>query len=122
MSSYETIRGRTMTLQTDNEVDYSGISISDDRPGSYRVVWSWNLNSATGGITGIGWPTAIREQVMTTISQISSGTATEDDVSSIVYYYTNELLQVSDPDTMYDFYEFRDEYNAGGANCVQFAY
>lgn len=122
MSSYETIRGRTMTLQTDNEVDYSGVSISDDRPGSYRVVWSWNLNSQTGGITGINWPNEIKDQVLVLISQISLGTAVEDDVSSIVYYYTNRLLQVSDPETMYDFYEFRDDYNAGGANCVQFAF
>ncbi len=121
MSNYETIRGKTMTLQNDNEVDYSGISISDDRPGSYRVLWSWNLNNSTGGITGIGWPNDIEDQVMALISQIESGGATEDNVSEVIYYYSNSLLQLP-IDSPYHFYHFRDEYNANGANCVQFAY
>ena len=114
MSNYETIEGTTMVFNTDPEVDYSGVSVSDDRPGQYRVYWKYSPNTGEGGITGVGWPTDM--EVQRALDNLNADDPnTIEEVSAIVYYYTSNLLANG---TGEEWESFRNTYREAG--CLRF--
>lgn len=114
MSSYETIEGEIMVTNVNEEIDYSGVSVSDERPGFYRVYWNYNPFTQHGGITNDSWPEDML--VQDALSALDSNDpATIDAVSAIVYYYTNNLVANADGEV---WQEFRDYYKNLG--CIVF--
>ncbi len=114
MSSYETIEGEIMVTSVNEEIDYSGVSVSDERPGSYRVYWNYNPTTGKGGITNDSWPSDMNVQA-------ALGNLRPDDpesidaVSAIVYDYTNNLVAYASGEA---WEKFRDKYKVFG--CIVF--
>lgn len=114
MSNYETIEGTTMVFNTDPEVDYSGVSVSDERPGQYQVYWKYNPNTGLGGITGDSWPGDM--DVQNALDNLNADDpSTVDAVSAIVYNYTSDLLAYG---TGEEWEKFRNYYRDRG--CLVF--
>lgn len=119
MANYTPMEVETMVLVEDSEVDYSGVSISDDRPGQYRVYWSYNPSTSGGGISGNRWPSDILSSpwnLQSALSQLdASNPNTVDAVSAIIYEYTSNILENGTGD---QWVSFRNYYRDLG--CLVF--
>lgn len=118
MSNYQPIEGRTMVLNTETEVDFSGVSVADDRPGQYQVFWRYTPSTAQGGITDIGWPDDLMtgwnlQEALNNLNADNPNTI--EAVSTIIYNYTSNLLAHG---TGMEWESFRDTYRDGG--CLRF--
>lgn len=113
MSYYDQpIEAQTLTIRADEDAGFSGVSISDDRPGQFRVYWRYVPATGAGGISGISWP-----EDLVGISDLLANLNVNDPesidaVSAAVYNYTTNILQNESGEV---WEAFRDTYMA---SCI----
>ena len=119
MANYEPIEVSTMVLVEEPEIEYSGVSVSDDRPGQYQVYWQYNPSTGGGGISGDSWPDDIMNEswnLSEALNNLSADNpASIEAVSNILYNYTTNLLAYEDGE---DWENFRDHYR--NISCLVF--
>ena len=118
MSNYQPIEGRAVVLNTDTEVDFSGVSVGDGRPGQYQVFWSYTPSTQVGGITGTSWPPDMMTEwdLQVALKNLSADDSnTIEAVSIIVYNYTSYLMEHG---TGAEWESFRNTYRDAG--CLRF--
>lgn len=113
MSYYDQpIEAQTLTIRADEDAGFSGVSISDDRPGQFRVYWRYVQTTGVGGISGIDWPKDLVGIDALLADLDVNDPASIDAVSAAVYNYTTNILQNESGEA---WQAFRDTYMA---SCI----
>lgn len=113
MSYYDQpIEAQTLTIRADEDAGFSGVSISDDRPGQFRVYWRYVPATSAGGISGISWPKDLVGIGDLLADLDVNNPASIDAVSAAVYNYTTNILQNGSGEA---WEAFRDTYMA---SCI----